>query len=207
LLRSVGYETLVISSAQELLSAADPGLPGCIILDFELASPEWNGLGVQSALSSSGSDRPIVFLSGRADIATSVAALRAGAIDFLTKPVNERRLLEAVREAIAVDEERRSARRAVRILGERLARLTRREREVLEHVVGGRLNKQIAGDLGTREKTIKVHRGRVMRKMGARSLAELVQLAGSAGIAPLEIRGVMLNRALAAPGRACAGVR
>lgn len=195
LIRSTGYEAQVSSSAEALLSIEDPERAGCIILDFNLASLKWNGLEVQAALSSLGRERPVVFLSGRANIATSVAALRAGAVDFLTKPVNERRLLEAVREAIALDSERWRAKRALSIIEERLERLTPRERQVLEHVVSGQYNKQIAADLGTHEKTIKVHRGRVMRKMGVRSVAELVQLACSAGIAPPEVRGVLLSRA------------
>lgn len=193
LLRAAGYETRGYSSGEELISAHLGDRPGCILLDFELTSSEFDGLQVQSALAEAGCLQPIVFLSGRANIPTSVTALRAGAIDFLTKPVEERRLLEAVSEALAVDSENRCAGLSRSIIGERLARLTPREREVLEHVVKGQLNKQIAADLGTQEKTVKVHRGRVMRKMGARSIAELVQLAGSAGIAPREIRGVQLG--------------
>lgn len=193
LLRSAGYPTRVFSSADALLSAQGLQSPGCVILDFDLATHDADGLSVQAALASVGCLRPVIFLSGRANIPTSVAALRAGAVDFLTKPVDERRLFDAVQEALRVDGQNRRARKTLSMLDDRLASLTRREREVLEHVVCGQLNKQIAADLGTHEKTIKVHRGRVMHKIGARSVAELVQLAGVAGIVPREIRGVMLR--------------
>ncbi len=184
LLRSASYETRTFSSASEFLACHDPRLPGCVLLDYDLASPDVNGLKVQAQLAAKGCARPIVFLSGRADIAASVAALRGGAVDFLTKPFNDRQLFRAVGEALAIDAANRRVEQVLGGIEQRLRTLTAREREVLEHVVRGRLNKQIAADLGTVEKTIKVHRGRIMRKMGARSLAELIQLSSAAGVGP-----------------------
>ena len=182
LLRTASYETRSFVSGVEFLAAHDPEQPGCVILDFDLAAPGLDGLKVQSMLATSGCLRPVIFLTGRANIATSVAALRCGAVDFLTKPIDADALFKAVREAIDVDALNRRAAVLLKSISRRLATLTPREREVLEHVVRGRLNKQIAADLGTVEKTIKVHRSRVMYKMAARSLAELVQLANSVGI-------------------------
>jgi FixJ family two-component response regulator len=180
LLRSAGYSTRTFSSTSEFLAQYDPGPPGCILLD--LTMPEHDGLEVQAMLASSGSQRPIIFLTGNASIPATVSAIRAGAINFLTKPVTEPRLFEAVDEALRVDARQRSVGQQHLVLQERLESLTPRERQVLEQVIRGRLNKQVAADLGTVEKTIKVHRARVMRKMGARSLAELVQLASSVGL-------------------------
>ncbi|HEY1284145.1 MAG TPA: response regulator [Steroidobacteraceae bacterium] len=180
LLNSAGYQTRTFSSSAAFLAGHDPELPGCIILD--LSMPDLDGFEVQAALAASGCLRPIIFLTGNGSIAVTVTAMRAGAVNFLVKPVEELRLFEAVEEALKIDAAERHTGRMRRALVERLGTLTPREREVLEHVVRGRLNKQIAADLGTVEKTIKVHRARVMHKMGARSLAELVQLAGSAGI-------------------------
>jgi FixJ family two-component response regulator len=180
LLRSAGYSTRTFSSTSEFLELYDPEPPGCILLD--LTMPEHDGLEVQAMLASAGSKRPIIFLTGNGSIPATVAAIRAGAINFLTKPVTEPRLFEAVDEALRIDARRRSIGRQSLVLKERLESLTPRERQVLEQVIRGRLNKQVAADLGTVEKTIKVHRARVMKKMGARSLAELVQLATSAGL-------------------------
>jgi FixJ family two-component response regulator len=180
LLNSAGYQTRTFSSSAAFLAGHDPEPPGCIILD--LSMPDLDGFEVQAALAASGSLRPIIFLTGNGSISVTVTAMRAGAVNFLVKPVEELRLFEAVEEALTIDAAERHSGRLRRALVERLGTLTPREREVLEHVVRGRLNKQIAADLGTVEKTIKVHRARVMHKMGARSLAELVQLAGSAGI-------------------------
>jgi len=180
LLNSAGYHTRTFSSSAGFLAGHDPEPPGCIVLD--LSMPDLDGFEVQAALAASGCLRPIIFLTGNGSIAVTVTAMRAGAVNFLVKPVEESRLFEAVEEALKIDAAERQTGRLRRALVERLATLTPREREVLEHVVRGRLNKQIAADLGTVEKTIKVHRARVMHKMGARSLAELVQLAGSAGI-------------------------
>ena len=180
LLRSAGYSTRTFSSTSEFLAQHDPEPPGCILLD--LTMPEHDGLEVQAMLASAGSRRPVIFLTGNGSIAATVSAIRAGAVNFLTKPVTEPRLFEAVEEALRIDARHRSIGRQHIVLQERLDSLTPRERQVLEQVIQGRLNKQVAADLGTVEKTIKVHRARVMRKMGARSLAELVQLATSVGL-------------------------
>jgi FixJ family two-component response regulator len=131
-----------------------------------------------------GSERPIIFLTGQGDISTSVRAMKAGAVDFLTKPVKREALFSAVVRAANVDAASRQKRSESKSIGERLATLTHREREVLEYVIAGRLNKQIAASLGTVEKTVKVHRGRMMAKLGVRSVADLVRLADKAGIAP-----------------------
>jgi FixJ family two-component response regulator len=180
LLRSAGYSTRTFSSTSQFFAEYDPEPPGCILLD--LTMPEHDGLEVQAMLVSAGSRRPVIFLTGNGSIPATVSAIRAGAINFLTKPVTEPRLFEAVEEALRIDARRRCIGRQSLVLKERLESLTPRERQVLEQVIRGRLNKQVAADLGTVEKTIKVHRARVMRKMGARSLAELVQIATSAGL-------------------------
>ena len=201
LLRSAGYRTRTFNSAAEFLAGHDPEPPGCIILD--LTMPGLDGFEVQATLAHSGSLRPIIFLTGNGSIAMTVTAMRAGAVNFLVKPVEEPRLFEAVEEALRIDAAGRDHGRFRRALVERLGTLTPREREVLEHVVRGRLNKQIAADLGTVEKTIKVHRARVMHKMGARSLAELVHLASSAGIGtqPGEVRVAQSGDMLLADSR------
>lgn len=180
LLRSAEYEVRTFTSSAEFLSAHDPLVHGCVVLDF--AMPEINGLQVQAALAGSGCRRPIVFLSGQGDIPSSVDAMRGGAVTFLTKPVPKRELFAAIEEGLRVDTALRHQTSLQDAVLERLATLTPREREVLWGVVAGRLNKQIAADLGTVVKTVKVHRARVMHKMGARSLAQLVRLAISVGI-------------------------
>jgi FixJ family two-component response regulator len=179
LLGAAGYRTAVSSSEIEFLRAHDPTRPGCLILDQGL--PVLNGRQIQAILKESGCERPIIFASGIGTIEMTVAAVRAGAIDFLTKPIEAPSLLRAVEEALAIDATRRRVREEQRLILACLASLTPRERQVLEHLVRGRLNKQIAADLGTVEKTIKVHRSRVMYKMQARSLAELVRRAGMVG--------------------------
>jgi FixJ family two-component response regulator len=181
LLRAAGCGVSAFGSAAEFLSAYDPEAPGCLILDVVM--PGIDGLELQAALRAAACPLPIVFLSGSADIPMSVQAMKAGAVTFLTKPVEDSMLIAAVAEALKVDEVTRRAQSFDRPLQKRLSTLTPREREVLAHVVAGQLNKQIAADLGTAEKTVKVHRSRVMRKMGARSVAELVQLANRVGIA------------------------
>jgi FixJ family two-component response regulator len=182
LLRSAGYTTRAYATATDFLSAHDPAAPGCLILDMAL--PGMNGLELQQTLTSTGCRRPIIFLSGRSDIPKSVRAMKSGAVNFLTKPVEMHDLIEAVDEALTIDEAERAASSERHGVTERLATLTPRERQVLGHVVSGRINKQIAADLGTAEKTIKVHRSRVMRKMHAGSLVELVKLASLVGIQP-----------------------
>ena len=180
LLRSAHMVAATFSSPREFLDRHDPNAPGCLVLD--VAMPGLNGLELQQALVAGDHERPIVFLTGRADIPMSVQAMKRGAVDFLTKPAHDDDLLRAVRVALEKDRIQRQARAEVAEIQQCLAALTPREREVLEHVVTGQLNKQIAYDLGTVEKTIKVHRGQVMKKMGAESVAELVRLAERVGI-------------------------
>ncbi len=180
LLRSAQLEVATFGSAREFLDRHDPRAPGCLLLDVSM--PGLDGLDLQAALSAKGSEIPIVFLTGHGDVPTSVQAMKRGAMDFLTKPANDDDLLEAIRVAIQKDAVQRQARAELDDILQRLATLTPREREVLAHVVSGQLNKQIAGDLGTVEKTIKVHRARVMEKMRAQSVADLVRMAERAGI-------------------------
>ena len=180
LLRAGGHAVSAFRSPREFLAQHDPAVPGCVVLD--LAMPGLNGLELQTALAASDCERPIIFVSGHGDVPSSVRAMKAGAVDFLTKPVSEEVLLAAIRRAIDRDRLMRRARAELQAIGERLNTLTPREREVLQHVVSGQLNKQIAADLGTVEKTVKVHRSRVMEKMGVRSLADLVRMAERIGV-------------------------
>ncbi|HWG31827.1 MAG TPA: response regulator [Steroidobacteraceae bacterium] len=182
LLRAAGYQTRAFGSASEFLEAHAhlERAPGCLLLD--LAMPEMSGLELQQALCRAGCRRPIVFLSGRGDISKSVRAMKGGAVNFLTKPVDARELFAAVEEALAIDAAERSAWVVRHGVVERIATLTPRERQVLGQLVSGKINKQIAAALGTAEKTVKVHRSRVMRKMHAGSIVELVKLASLVGI-------------------------
>ena len=182
LMRSVGLKAATFASPKEFLERYSPDTHGCIILD--IAMPGLNGLELQRALARDGIAPPIIFLTGRADIPMSVRAMKQGAVDLLTKPVNDEDLIKAVRNAIARDRDAWQSRNALNEIHRRLATLTAREREVLEHVISGKLNKQTAFDLGTVEKTIKVHRARVMEKMHVQSVAELVRLTERAGITP-----------------------
>ena len=179
LLESVGWHVATFPSAQRFLEASDDAR-GCLVLD--LAMPGLNGLELQKALEARGSVLPIVFLTGRGDVASSVAAMKGGAVDFLEKPVDDERLLAAVSQALAKHEELQDERDRREQVAVRLALLTARERQVLDLIVAGRLNKQIAAELGTVEKTIKFHRANVMQKMGVRTLADLVKIAERAGI-------------------------
>jgi FixJ family two-component response regulator len=177
-LRSLGYKTQTFTSSEEFLEDHDRSLPGCALLD--LSTP---GLELQQALArNGGARRPIVFLTRRADIPRSVRAIKAGAVDILTKPVDDGILLAAMAQAQRLDADLRRESAELSSIEERLSNLTRREREVLGHVVAGRKNKRIASDLGTVEQTIKVHRARMMKKMKVRSIAELVRLAERAGV-------------------------
>jgi FixJ family two-component response regulator len=180
LLRARGYDIQAFTSSQAFLADHDASIPGCAL--FDVSMPGLDGLELQQALSAGGSQRPVIFLTGKGDIPTSVRAMRAGAIDFLTKPVSDADLLAAITRAEKDDASTRHLNAELDSINARFAILTPREREVMTHVIAGRLNKQIAGDLGTVEKTIKVHRGRVMEKMGVRSVADLVRLAEKAGI-------------------------
>jgi FixJ family two-component response regulator len=183
LLRADKFDVECFSSAVEFLRQHDRNQLGCIVLD--LAMPGLNGLELQQELAASGCERSIVFITGHGDVPQSVRAMKAGAVDFLTKPIQDEELLAAVRLAITRDLQARRDRAHRESIDQRLATLTQREREVLEHIVSGQLNKQIAADLGTVEKTIKVHRARVMAKMRVTSVADLVRLAEAAGIAPV----------------------
>ena len=180
LLCASGFDIKPFLSARDFLDQDDLARPGCAVLD--VAMPGLDGLELQNALLARGDRRPIIFLTGQADIPMSVRAMKAGAVDFLTKPVTEDLLLDAIHRAQQVDKRFRQLQVEVAAINARLAMLTSRQREVLSHVIAGRLNKQIAADLGTVEKTIKVHRGRVMEKLGVRTVADLVRLAEKVGI-------------------------
>jgi len=180
LLHAAGFAVAAFASAEEFLAQYDPQVVGCLVLD--VAMPALDGLQLQHILATAGSLLPIIFLTGTADIPKSVQAMKHGASDFLTKPVNDEDLLAAVRVAIQKDRDRRREQAELSEIRTRLATLTPREREVLEYVVAGKLNKQIAGDLGTVEQTIKVHRARAMQKMRVQSVAELVRLTQRCGI-------------------------
>jgi FixJ family two-component response regulator len=177
LLQAAGYEARGYGSAGEfLLGRSDRNAAGCVVLDVRMPGP--SGLDLQEALGRLEVPLPIVFITGHGDIPMSVRAMKAGAIDFLTKPVSREALLGAVQTAIARDAERRVARARVQALRARYATLTPREREVFAGVVAGKLNRQIAVELGTAERTVKAHRAQVMEKMQVSSVAELVHLAG-----------------------------
>jgi FixJ family two-component response regulator len=180
LLQSAGLQSAAFGSAPEFLQGHDRHAPGCVVLD--LSMPGLNGLQLQRELEHQGSTLPIVFLSGRGDIATTVEAMKHGATNFLTKPVDDTELLAAIQEALAASAQRHRSGAERDHIARCLDTLTERERQVLELVVAGRLNKQIAAELGTVEKTIKFHRANLMRKMGVRSVAELAKLAERAGI-------------------------
>jgi len=180
LLRAAGMEVIACASAQAYLDQFDPNLPGCLILD--LAMPEISGLQLQDELATRGNAPPIIFLTGRAEIPDSVQAMKHGAAEFLTKPVDEQLLVEAVRSAVDKDRIDRQTRAELADIRGRFATLTARELQVLACVIAGKLNKQTALELGTVEKTIKVHRAHIMEKIRAQSLAELVHLATRAGI-------------------------
>jgi FixJ family two-component response regulator len=180
LLKAHGYAVRAFSSPREFLAQHDPSFPGCAI--FDVAMPGLDGLQLQAALNAGDVPRPVTFITGRGDIPTSVRAMQAGAVDFLTKPVNDKDLLAAIARATGRDAAARRRHDDLAAINALLATLTRREREVLTHVVGGRLNKQIAFDLGTVEKTIKVHRARMMKKLGVRTVADLMRLVDQAGI-------------------------
>jgi FixJ family two-component response regulator len=182
LLRSKGHEVRAFASSTEFLAQHDTSVRGCAILDVSM--PDLDGLKLQAALTASGAERPVIFVTGVGDIPATVRAMKAGAIDFLTKPVNSRELLAAIQRAMEIDLKSRESQKDLELINSRISALTPREREVLTHVVAGRLNKQIAAALGIVEKTIKLHRGRMMRKMGVRTIADLVRMAERAGIKP-----------------------
>jgi FixJ family two-component response regulator len=181
LLRAKGYDVRPFASPTNFLAHHDARVPGCAV--FDVSMPGLDGLALQQALTADDAQRPIIFLTGKGDIPTSVRAMKAGAIDFLTKPVSDEELLAAIARGEEQDRKDRFVRSELSAIQARIATLTPREREVFAHVVAGKLNKQIAGDLGTVEKTIKVHRGRMMEKLGLRTVADLVRMAQKAGIA------------------------
>ena len=180
LLRSAGIAVTVFESPREFLAQYDPNTPGCLVLD--LAMPGFNGLQLQTVLGERGSILPIIFLSGHGDVSKSVQAMKGGAFDFLTKPVNAKNLLPAIRAAIERGAVARREQAELSEIRARLDTLTPREREVLEHVATGKLNKQVAGDLGITEATVKMHRARVIAKMKVQSVAELARLTERCGI-------------------------
>jgi len=180
LIASVGLHVTVYGSAAEFLAAEKPDAPACLVLDLQL--PGASGLDLQRELAN-GSGPPIIFITGHGDIPSSVRAMKAGAIEFLPKPFGDEDLLKAIDAAIALDRTARQERAELAELRRHYALLTPREREVLPFVVAGLANKQTAGELGTSEITIGVHRGQIMRKMGAGSLAELVRMADRLRIA------------------------
>jgi FixJ family two-component response regulator len=185
LLATACYETKCFSSAREFLAAHDLTTPGCAVIDVSMDGID--GFDLQEELHAGGAERPVIFLTGRGDISGSVKAMKAGAVDFLTKPVNRDDLLGAIERAAELDERRRLVAGELASINDRVATLTRREREVFQYVVAGRLNKQIATTLGTVEKTIKVHRGRMMAKLGVRCVADLVRLSERIGVSQSEV--------------------
>lgn len=181
-LLSLEFTVQAYDSPSPFLDTIRPETPGCILLD--LALPGVSGLELQTRLIEAGCPQPVVFLSGQGSVRTSVQAMRAGAMDFIEKPWENETLLTTVRRALDRDREARMRRDATDSISRRVASLTPRESEVFRHVIAGRLNKQIAAKLGTAEKTIKVHRARVMHKMSVRSVAELTRVAEFMGIRP-----------------------
>ena len=182
LIRSVGLRVEVFAACQDFLSRPLPDVPSCLILDVRL--PGLSGLDLQRQLSESGNRIPVIFMTGHGNIPMSVRAMKAGAVEFLTKPFRDQDLLDAIQTAIERDRLRRLQDQELSDLQERFASLTPREQEVMRWVISGKLNKQIAGEIGTSEITVKVHRGNVMRKMGADSVADLVRMAARIGLVP-----------------------
>lgn len=183
LLAAKGYETKSFTSPREFLASHDPAQPGCAVID--LAMPGLDGLALQQALAKQAFDRPVIFLSGQGSVSCTVRAMQAGAVDFLEKPVSSADLLSAISRAVERDGRLRRVHNETNSIQDRIKRLTPREFQVLRHVIAGRLNKQIAADLGTVEKTVKVHRSRMMEKMRVRSVAELVRLTERIELQPI----------------------
>ncbi len=180
LIGSVGLRMEAFASAQEFLRSQRPDVPGCLVLDVRLQG--LSGLDLQKRMAEAKMEIPIIFITGHGDIPMTVQAMKAGAVGFLTKPFRDQDLLDAIQQALALDRRARERRAKLEELRSRYRSLTPREREVIAHVVAGLLNKQIAGELGTSEAAVKVHRQHVMEKMGAGSLADLVRIAVTLGI-------------------------
>ena len=180
LMQSVGLRVAAFASAQEFLRSTRQDVPGCLVLDVRL--PGLSGLDLQQRMAEFDMDIPIIFITGHGDIPMSVRAMKAGAVEFLTKPFRDQELLDAIQQALARDRHAREQRAKIEALRRRYGALTPRELDVMARVVAGLLNKQIAGELGTSEASVKVHRQHVMVKMGAGSLADLVRMADRLGI-------------------------
>jgi FixJ family two-component response regulator len=172
---SVGLQTETYATAEDFLSANLTNRPGCVVLDVRL--PDVNGIEFQGRLTQIGVEIPVVMMTGFGDIPMSVHAMKHGAVDFLAKPFRDQDMLDAVMTAIECDRQRRAVENDISLLRERLETLSPREQEVMMHVTAGKMNKQVAGDLGISEITVKIHRGAAMHKMGARTYAELVRMA------------------------------
>jgi RNA polymerase sigma factor (sigma-70 family) len=182
LLASVGLQVVACASAQEFLRRPRPEGPSCLVLDVRL--PGLSGLELQRQLAAGDRDMPIIFITGHGDIPMSVQAMKAGAVEFLPKPFRDQDLLDAIHQALARDRQAREQRAQREALRRRFDTLTPRQRDVMARMVAGRLNKQIAGELGTSEATVKTHRQQVMAKMRAESLADLIRLADQLGLLP-----------------------
>ena len=180
LIRAAGWKVETFASAEEFLARPRAEAPSCLLLDLQL--PDLSGLDLQKRMAEGNLDIPIVFLTGHGDIPASVQAMKAGAVEFLTKPFDKEQLFSAIAEAMARDRANRRRQADIDALRARYESLTRREQEVMQQVVSGLLNKQVAAELDISEFTVKVHRGQVMRKMHANSLADLVRMAEKLGI-------------------------
>jgi FixJ family two-component response regulator len=192
LLRSVGLQGRAFASVPEFLKSGRPEGPTCLVLDVRL--PGRSGLDFQRELCAANIDLPIIFITAHADVAMSVQAMKGGAIEFLTKPVRDQDLLDAIQLGLERDRARREGEKALAALRERFETLTPREREVMTEVLKGRLNKQIAGDIGVSEVTVKAHRGQVMRKMKASSLLDLARMAEKLKLTPEALQAAYGNR-------------
>jgi len=192
LLQSVGLQGRAFASVPEFLNSGRPEGPTCLVLDVRL--PGRSGLDFQRELLAANIDLPIIFITAHADVAMSVQAMKGGAIEFLTKPVRDQDLLDAIQLGLERDRARREGEKALAALRERFETLTPREREVMTEVLKGRLNKQIAGDIGVSEVTVKAHRGQVMRKMKASSLLDLARMAEKLKLTPEALQAAYSNR-------------
>ena len=180
LIRSVGLRVELFASAQEFLRGQHPDAPTCLVLDVRM--PGLSGLGLQKQASEAGLEIPIIFITGHGDVPMTVRAMKAGAVEFLTKPFRDQDLLDAIQQALERSRKAREQQAVTKELRRRFASLTSRQREVMERVVAGLINKETGAELGISEKTVKIQRHQVMEKMGARSLPELVRMADSLGI-------------------------